>query len=292
MGNYLRLRHERPQTHRDAGSRAPRRSTMWRPMGGCSYARTIVKSAFWGWLPGQTAETDLSCLDASDLVGSISDDGDSNRRVRKRRERGAKGEHLSAQDRWIAAGAAGRWTRGGFCRRMGSGFQVLLLSIQPRASIQFCQQERVRSALSIFLKMKGLNIVFGWRPDGETLLVFGPGKTRNYQNFQWKQKVRRASADRTGGPGRRASAATSPDGRRILTSRRPDGGWWVYPVDGGNGIAVKTISQHETPIGWRSDNRSIFLLLTTMKTECYRFRFSMSRRASRRRGKRSVPRAR
>jgi hypothetical protein len=51
----------------------------------------------------------------------------------------------------------------------------------------------------------------------------------------------------------------SPDRRQILDIG-PDGRWWVYPVSGGEARAVEGLSAHDIPIGWRDDNRSLFLI--------------------------------
>jgi hypothetical protein len=42
-------------------------------------------------------------------------------------------------------------------------------------------------------------------------------------------------------------------------NRGPKGGWFVYPVDGGPDREVHGIDSLEIPLGWRSDNRSIYV---------------------------------
>src|SRR5581483_8643722 len=39
----------------------------------------------------------------------------------------------------------------------------------------------------------------------------------------------------------------------------PDGHWWVYPVDGSPAHPVNGITPHDIPVGWRSDNRSLYV---------------------------------
>jgi len=41
----------------------------------------------------------------------------------------------------------------------------------------------------------------------------------------------------------------------------PDERWWSYPVDGGEPRAINGLTEHDTPIAWRADNRSIFVVM-------------------------------
>jgi hypothetical protein len=209
-----------------------------------------------GMAPGSTAETDLSCLDSSNLAG-ISADGQVIAAAVSGESGGPKGSIYSRKTDGsppvrLGDGAAwalspdGKWV---------SGFSSVDAVTRRYTVLPTGAGEEHEIAIP---QLKGVDIVFGWRPDNETLLVFGCGKTRNYQNYAWNQKSGDLRLIGPEGQGDLLPMA-SPDTSRILT-KGPDGKWWIYPVDGGESFAVKGLSPHDSPVHWRSDNRSIFIV--------------------------------
>jgi eukaryotic-like serine/threonine-protein kinase len=209
-----------------------------------------------GMPPGKTSEADLSCLDASELVG-ISDDG----------------EVVAAMVRGESGGPKGsvylRKTDGSPPVRLGDG-AALALSPDGRWVSAFSSTDALtrryvllpagageETVVSI-PQMKGVNIVFGWSASNDDLFVFGLGKTRNYQSYVWN---RASGALRTIGPEGAGDYIpfVSPDRHRILTVG-PDAKWWVYPVDAGEAMLVNGLTAHDIPVGWRADNRSLFII--------------------------------
>jgi eukaryotic-like serine/threonine-protein kinase len=207
-----------------------------------------------GLAPGKTEEIDLSCLDASDLAG-ISDDG----------------QVIAAQVSGESGGPKGsvylRKTDGTQPIRLGDG-AAWALSPDGKWISAFSSKDALTRRYTLLPagageereinipQTKGVNIVFGWRPDNETLLVFGNAKTHGYQNYAWNQK---SGALRPIGPEGVGDFVPmpSPDTSRILT-KGPDNQWWVYPVDPGGGFPAKGLTAHDIPVGWRADNRSLY----------------------------------
>jgi Tol biopolymer transport system component len=203
--------------------------------------------------PGQNEEIDLTCLDASSLAGLSSDgsviaasvggeSGGAKGSVYLRKTDGSPPVRLGDGAAWALA-PDGKWVSAFTSVDKATRRYVLL----PAGA----GEEQVIS----IPQFKGVNIVFGWRPNGD-LLVFGPAKTRGYQNVVWN---RQSGALSPIGPEGQADLvpAVSPDTRRILTAG-PDGKWWTYPVDGGEGSPVKGLSSHDVPLDWRADNKSIY----------------------------------
>jgi eukaryotic-like serine/threonine-protein kinase len=207
--------------------------------------------------PGQNTESDLSVLDASGLVGISADgqviaaevggeSGGPKGSVYLRKTDGSPPVRLGDGSAW-ALSPDGKWV---------STFTSVDATTRRYALLPVGAGEERVIAIP---QLEGVNVVFGWRPDNETLLVFGLGKSRSYQNFAWNQK---SGMLKPIGPEGQADQLplVSPDTSRILT-KGPDGNWWVYPVDGGAGILVKGLTEHIAPVCWRSDNRSLFVAM-------------------------------
>jgi serine/threonine protein kinase/Tol biopolymer transport system component len=209
-----------------------------------------------GAAPGGSQEMDLSCLDASRLIG-ISADGQAIAAEVSGESGGPKGSvYLRKTDGSspvrIGDGAAyalspdGQWV---------SGYSAVGSNMRRYALLPAGAGEEHEINVP---QLKGFGVVFGWRPDHETLLVFGPGKTRNYQNYAWNQT---SGALKPIGPEGQGDVIplVSPDTQRIIT-KGPDGNWWAYSVDGGESRRIQGLTTHDYPVGWRSDNRSIYIV--------------------------------
>jgi len=106
--------------------------------------------------------------------------------------------------------------------------------------------------------LHGMNVVYGWSADDATLFVHGPGKG-GWQNYLWNSRSGALTALGPSGVGDSGTPFVSPDRRQILT-RGPDGQWWVYRIDGSQQLVIG-LSHHDVPLGWRADNRSIYVAM-------------------------------
>jgi hypothetical protein len=105
-----------------------------------------------------------------------------------------------------------------------------------------------------------VNPVIGWSRDDQTLFVQGPSKSKHdWEMYAWNSIS--GDVHPIGPPGIPDSVKlVSPDRTQILAVG-PDERWWSYPVDGGEARAINALSERDSPIGWRADNRSIFIVM-------------------------------
>ena len=205
-----------------------------------------------GIAPGEKAERDLSCLDASALTG-ISDDGQVIAATIEGESAGPKGSVFlrktdGSEPVRLGDGAAwvlspdGKWVSAFSSTDPSTRHYVLL----PTGA----GEER---GISIG-GLKNENLVFGWSTDGESLFVLGPGKTKNWQIYRWNAK---SGELRTIGPEGVGDGIPllSPDRKFVLTNG-PDRRGWVYPVEGGEGKPVNGLLERDVYAGWRADSRS------------------------------------
>ncbi len=95
-----------------------------------------------------------------------------------------------------------------------------------------------------------------WLPDGKTLVFSGnePGHGfRFYVESVDDKKPRPISPE-----GVSAFVMLSPNGESVA-STGPDGRIYLYPVNGGDPVAVKGTELGEMPTGWSGDGKSIFV---------------------------------
>ena len=210
-----------------------------------------------GMAPGETMERDLSCLDNADLSG-ISDDGQTILATIIGESGGPKGSvYLRKMDGSapirVSDGAAlalspdGKWVSAFTAVKDGSRRYVVL----PTGA----GEERV-------IRIPGLddvNLVYGWSNDDGNFFLHGLAKSdkSKMQNYVWNPD---SGELRPIGPEGVADdlPILSPDRHQILDVG-PDGQWWVYPIDGGQAHPVNGLGHHDRVIGWREDNRSIFI---------------------------------
>jgi len=205
--------------------------------------------------PGDKMERDLSCLDASNLVG-ISDDG----------------QTIVTTIVGESAGPMGsvylRKTDGSPPIRVGDG-KALALSPDGKWISGYASRENVARQFLLFptgageeyaVKISKLGqggVVLGWLPGDRLYLVTGALSGKRWQCFAWDaahDTLREVCPE--GIPD--ADLYLSPD-RQWVLSRGPQGGWFAYSVAGGQPREVKGLSPHDAVIGWRADNRSIFI---------------------------------
>ena len=210
-----------------------------------------------GMAPGDTMERDLSCLDNADLTG-ISDDGRFVVATIIGESGGPKGSvYLRKTDGSppvrLADGAAfalspdGKWVSGYY-------------SIDPQTRQYVLIPTGAGEELKIVIpKLGNLGLVYGWSQDDQTLYLHGPGeKNKNQmQNYSWNPSTGAVHAI---GPEGVADdlAMLAPDRRQILDIG-PDGRFWIYPVDGGEPRPVNGLGHHDRIVGWRADNRSLYI---------------------------------
>jgi Tol biopolymer transport system component/predicted Ser/Thr protein kinase len=207
--------------------------------------------------PGETTERDLSCLDAANLKG-ISDDG-----------------------RMILAGITGegggpkgsvylRRTDGSPAIRLGDG---VAFSLSPDGKWVTGYSSTEMSGRKYMLTPTGageeveilvpqlpdkFGLIMGWLPGERNYLIMGISPHRKTQYFAW---------DAAHGSVRAVSPEAMPDNiplmspdRREYLSPGPDRQWYVYPLQGGEPRRVPGLSEHDTPINWRSDGRSLYVV--------------------------------
>jgi Tol biopolymer transport system component len=209
-----------------------------------------------GLAPGETTERDLSCLDAGYLKG-ISDDG-----------------------RIILAGVGGegggpkgsvylRHTDGSSAIRLGDG---VAFSLSPDGKWVAGYSSTETSNRKYMLTPTGageevevvvpqlrdkFGLVMGWLPGERNYLIMGVSPGGKIQYFVW---------DAAHGSVRAVSPEAMPDNIPLISpdhseylSQGPDRQWYVYPLQGGEPRRVLGLTEHDTPINWRADGRSLYV---------------------------------
>ena len=207
-----------------------------------------------GVAPGQTQERDLSCLDVSGLSGMSED-----------------GRYIAATVTGEAGGPKGsvylRNTDGSPPVRLGDG-AAWALSPDGKWVSSFTSEGTGARRYALLPTgageerqilipgLKGMNLPFGWSSDDKTLFVFGPG-TKGVRDYLWNSDTGALKPITPDGVVDMVPLV-SPDRQRIAT-KGPDGEWWLYPVDGSAGQPAKGLTEHDIPVGWRADNRSLYV---------------------------------
>jgi serine/threonine protein kinase len=204
---------------------------------------------------GDTSERDLSIMDASNLK-SISDDGTAivanvvgeaggpMGSVYLRKLDGSPAVRLGAGAAFVLS-PDGKWVSG-YSSKDGLVRQYKLF---PTGA----GEER-----AIAIRELDWGLVTGWLPGEQKYLVAGSRHGKKEQCFAWDASSNSLrSICPEGIPDN--LLPLSPD-RQWVLSGGPDGQTYAYPVAGGTPQLVRGLSPHDQPIGWRADNRSLFLL--------------------------------
>ena len=201
--------------------------------------------------PGDSAERDLSALNASMLRG-ISQDG----RV------------LLMNMIGEAGGPKGsiymRRTDGSPAVRLGDGF-AFALSPDGAWVAGFTSTDAARRRYVLLptgageeqeISVPGVNgIVIGWL-GSDKLLVTGTRPGKRWQCFAWDRARGTVEAICPEGVPDTLMIG-SPDGKQVL-SPGPAGGWYLYST-GGGAQKVNGLAAQETPVDWYSDSRSLYV---------------------------------
>ena len=206
------------------------------------------------WLADEPAERDASWLDFS-FARDISPDGD-----RLLMTYNGEGSGPS-YDVYVRA------TRGGDATRIGEG-QAQQFSPDGRSVLSVVHGPPAHLTVLPIGPGDARNVPTAnvtvtsarWLPDGHRLLIVGtePGKRlRAYLTNVGGATPRAISPD---GITLAADAlALSPDGTRVAL-RSPDGRVLLYPIAGGEPVAVNGLNAGEMPIAWTGDGRALLLL--------------------------------
>ena len=205
--------------------------------------------------PGDKMERDLSCLDASNLVG-ISDDGRTIATNIVGESGGPKGSVYL------------RKTDGSPPIRVGDG-KAFALSPDGKWISGYAARDNVARQFLLFptgageeypVKIPALGnggVVYGWLPGDRQYLVGGALPGKRWQCFAWdagRNTLREVCPE--GIPDQ--MMYLSPD-RQWVLSVGPQGRLFAYSVAGGDPREVRGISAHDAVLGWRADSRSIFI---------------------------------
>ncbi len=230
------------------------------PSGEALIATNSTRVGILGVAPGETAERDLSVLDASELT-SISQDG----------------QMLLANVVGASGGARGsiylRRTDGEPPVRMGSG-KAFGFSPDGKWLTGYTTPDAITRQFVLLptgtgeekeVAVPGLSnqkgVIVGWLPGEQNYLVMGAlagSKKKGWQIFAWdagKGTLRAVSPEGMSGEG---LPRLSPDGKRYY-HRGPDGGWHVYAISDGKQSEMQGLTAHDVPVGWRADSHSIYV---------------------------------
>ena len=204
--------------------------------------------------PGDAAERDLSCLD-SGQVRAISEDG----KLIVANVTGEAGGTKSA--------IYVRKIDGSAPLRIADG-HAFVLSPDMKTVSGFVQNSQGLKRFVLFPTGPGeevethapgleMTIVLGWLPGDRHYLVEGNYKGKKVQCFDWDANsgsVKPICPESDSEP----QMLVSPD-RKFILVRNWGAGISLYPTDGGPPQPVKGIGEHDDIVGWRSDNRSVYV---------------------------------
>jgi hypothetical protein len=211
-----------------------------------------------GVSPGETNERDLSCLDASTLAG-ISDDGSMIVANIIGSSGGPKGSiYLRKTDgsppvrlgdgHALAMSPDGKWVSGYLSPDPSSRRYVLM----PTGAGE--EQAVTPPGLTV-------GIVVGWLGGGRYFIAGAKEGSNGFRPYLYDQPrgvVQPIGAtDYADG-----MPLTSPDRTRFI-AQRTNGDWSLNDFTGGEGRPLKALGPHDRPLGWRADNRSIYMTTHT-----------------------------
>ena len=204
--------------------------------------------------PGDAAERDLSCLD-SGQVHAISDDG----KLIVANVTGEAGGPKSA--------IYVRKMDGSAPLRIADG-HAFVLSPDTKTVSGFVQNSQGLKRFVLFPTGPGeelqthapgleMTIVLGWLGGDRHYLVEGNYQGKKVRCFDWDANsgsVKPFCPESDSEP----QMLVSPDRKSVLV-RNWGVGINIYPTDGGPPQPVKGIGEHDDVVGWRSDNRSVYV---------------------------------
>jgi hypothetical protein len=209
-----------------------------------------------GVAPGETVERDLSCLESSELkaltpdgrmvlVNILGESGGVKGSIYWRMTDGAPPVRLG-DGASFAISPDGKWVTGYSSRDTKQRRYVLM----PTGA-----GEEVATEFPNLPEKTG--IVLGWLAGEGNYLVGGLSQARKWQLFSWNRpsnSLKPASEDamEDGLP------EIAPDGRHVLMPHSSKS-WMVCDAPTAACRQIPGLSSHDQPVGWRSDNRSIYV---------------------------------
>jgi hypothetical protein len=207
-----------------------------------------------GMAPGDTQERDLSCLDSGSMAG-ISDDGQvivanvtgengtSKGSIYLRKTDGSQPVRVGDGHAYKLS-PDGKWISGYVLNEDGSR-RFVLLPTGPGEPVE--------------LNVPGLKpaTVWGWLEGDQRYIVTGYPPGKRFQCFEFNAQSGNVRPVCPNDIPDALYYALSPD-HKLFLSPAQHGGWVAYPVDGGPAKPV-AIASTESPLGWRSDSRSIWI---------------------------------
>jgi eukaryotic-like serine/threonine-protein kinase len=204
--------------------------------------------------PRDTTERDLSCLDSGQVVGISSDGrlllanitGESatpKGSIYMRKTDGSPATPVGVGHAYKLS-PDGKWITG-FVLDAAGARHFSLLPTGP-GEVTETTVPGVRSPA-----------VIGWLDGQQRYLVVGR-KEKAFQCFAWDAGRGTVQPVCPEGTPDTVAYLVSPDGKQVL-GPKANGGWVIYPVDGGAARDARGIERGEYPISWRSDNRSAFV---------------------------------
>lgn len=208
---------------------------------------------------GQTAERDLSWLDAS-LVTDLS----------------ANGEKLlfTQFGRTVGASYTGFLRRtddlkppmrleDGFAQSLSAdGSRVLSIASLAPPKLYLLPTGATGAGQPLAVTPQGLGVIWwaDWLPDGKRILVAGAEPGHDWRLFACDVPDGRTRAITPEGirVDHYQGVPISPDGKR-LAAVLPDGRLGVFPVEGGEGRPIPGLPAGQLPIGWTSDGASLLV---------------------------------
>jgi Tol biopolymer transport system component len=207
-----------------------------------------------GVAPGESTERDLSCLETSELRGISADgqtilanvlgaSGGEKGSIYLRRTDGSPpirlgdgvGFGMSTDGKWVS----------GYSSRAATSRKYILMPTGAGETVE--------------VKIPGVQgTIIGWLPGTENYLVGGWSKAENYWHLlTWNARTQSVKSITKKIEDSRI--LISPDGRQVAVECAADD-WCVYPIEGGEPHHLSTLTAHEQPVGWRDDNRSVYVV--------------------------------
>ncbi len=209
-----------------------------------------------GVAPGETVERDLSCLESSELrgltpdgrmilVNIVGESGGAKGSIYWRMTDGAPPVRLN-DGAAFGISPDGKWVTGYSSRDTRQRKYVLLpTGAGEEVSVEFPQLPQQ------------FGVVLGWLAGDGNYLVGGFSPAKKFQLFAWNRSantLRPASDDGL----EDALPEVAPDRRHILMPHTSKG-WLVCDADTAACNPIPSLSRHDQPVGWRSDNRSVYV---------------------------------
>jgi hypothetical protein len=207
--------------------------------------------------PGASEERDASILDAAELRG-ISQDGGVLLANTSGESGGPKGSIYlrrldgSAPVR-LGDGAAfalspdGKWVTG-YSSRDVAIRRFILMPTGPGETLD----------ITIPALARNRGVIVGWLAGDDQYLVGGvlPSE-KSWRFFSWNRTTQALRPLTPEVPD--AFPMVSPDRRQFMT-QCGEREWCVFSSEGGGRMAISGLTPHDRPVGWRADNRSVYVM--------------------------------